>query len=194
MSENEILTPPGPAEDPIKPYDQLPDEPDRWYDRFYQFCLLGPSRTLRQCCRQVMTEQDANTASAPEGRLEVRDRRVSGAWVDKARQYNWRSRAAAWDADQRKLAFKNLEGTLNLVSEAAQESLQFQIDLMRGWIKDPNGKMIPVVDIYQRRMAANTLLKWAVELQTLLGQNQAEERGEIKITEIRVHEPGSRPQ
>jgi len=33
---------------PPKPYHQRPDEPDRWYDRFYQFCLLGPSRTLIQ--------------------------------------------------------------------------------------------------------------------------------------------------
>ena len=176
-----------------KPYHQRPDEPDRWYDRFHHFCLLGPNRTLIQCCRQVLAESLEDTVSNAEKQFELRDRRVPGAWVAKAREYNWRSRAAAWDADRRQMAFKNLEGTLNLVSEAAREALQFQIDLMRGWIKDHDGKRIPVVDIYQRRMASKTLLKWAVELQALLQQDQAEERGEIKITEIRVQEPGIRP-
>jgi len=137
-----------------------------------------------------MAEHDENPA-AP---LQARARRVSGAWVEKAREFNWRSRAAAWDADRPQLAFKNLEGTLNLVNESAFEALQFQIDLMDGWLKDPDGNKIPVVDIYQRRMAANALLKWALELQALLKQNQVEERGEIKITEIRVHEPGTIPQ
>jgi len=73
--------------------------------------------------------------------------------------------------------------------QSSREALQFQIDLMHGWIKDPDGKRIPVVDIYQRRMTAKTLLKWAVESQVLLQHLQVEERGVI-----RVHEPGNRPQ
>ena len=160
----------------LKPYDQQPGEPDKWFDRFQRFCHLGPNRSLLAVYRQLIS----NPA-----------RSVSKAWRQNADQYNWRARAAAWDADQRQIFLDSLQSTLHLVSGAAAEALQFQIDLMRGWITDPDGNRIPVTDIYQRRMAAKTLLKWTVDLQAIL-QNfqQGQATGEVKITEVRVNRPG----
>ena len=159
-----------------KSYNQLPGEPDKWFDRFQRFCHLGPNRSLLALYHQLISP----TA-----------RSASKAWFHNADQYNWHARAAAWDADQRQVFLDNLQSTLHLASHAASEALQFQIDLMRGWITDPQGNRIPVTDIYQRRMASKTLLKWAVELQSLLQNLQQEQStGEIKITEVQVNRPG----
>ena len=70
-----------PAETPPpKPYQQQPGEPDNWYDRFHRFCLLGPSRTIIQCYRQVIAERSAAQ------RLETTLNRICDA-ADKALQY-----------------------------------------------------------------------------------------------------------
>jgi len=165
-----------------KPYDQQPGEPQKWYNRFQHFCQLGPNRTLIKAYRDLMTSPDGQQGAARPVRT------VSESWRQKAREFDWQSRAAAWDQNERQRTRKYLESTIHLVSQAAHEAIQFQIDLMRGWIKDPDGNMIPVLDIYQRRMASKTLLKWAVELQPLLQSiEQKESAGEVKITEIVVH-------
>ena len=92
-----ISAPTVPAETPPpKPYQQQPGEPHNWYDRFHRFCLLGPSRTLIQCYRQVIAERTA----AGNGRQRI-PQQAPGAWKRKARELDWHARAAAWDADQR---------------------------------------------------------------------------------------------
>jgi hypothetical protein len=159
-----------------KPYHQQPGEPHKWFDRFQHFCYLGPNRSLLAVYHQLISPTS---------------RSISKAWRQNAEQYHWRTRAAAWDADQHQRFLDNLQSTLYRVSDAAAEALQFQIDLMRGWITDPDGNRIPVTDIYQRRMAAKTLLKWTVDLQALLQNSQQEQAvGEVKITEVRVNRPG----
>ena len=165
-----------------KPYDQLPGEPHKWFSRFPHFCQLGPNRTLIKAYRDIMTSPSNGQGPARTVRT------VSQTWRQRARQYDWQSRAADWDRDQRQRTLQHLESTIHLVGHAAREAIQFQIDLMRGWIKDPDGSMIPVLDIYQRRMASKALLRWAVELQPLLQSiEQAESGGEVKIREIVIH-------
>lgn len=62
-------------------------EPDIWYDRFERFRLAGPSRSLLSIY---------NAERAKEQQEAARD--VPGAWKDSARIWQWRDRAAAWDA------------------------------------------------------------------------------------------------
>ena len=165
-----------------KPYDQQPGEPPKWFSRFQHYCHLGSNRTLIKAYRDIMTSP--SNGQAPTRTI----RTVSQTWRQRARQYDWQSRAADWDRDQRQRTLQHLESTIHLVGHAAREAIQFQIDLMRGWIKDPDGSMIPVLDIYQRRMASKALLRWAVELQPLLQSiEQAESGGEGKIREIVIH-------
>ena len=168
-----------------KPYDRLPGEPPKWFTRFQHYCHLGPNRTLIKAYRDIMTSPSNGQGPARTVRT------VSQSWRQKARQYDWQSRAVDWDRDQRQRTLQHLEATIHLVGLAAREAIQFQIDLMRGWIKDPDGNMIPVLDIYQRRMASKALLRWAVELQPLLQSiEQEEDIEQIKIREIVIHRTG----
>ena len=48
-----------------KPYHRQEGEPNRWYDRFHRFCLLGPSRSLLQCYRSVMSGRAALVERGP---------------------------------------------------------------------------------------------------------------------------------
>ena len=165
-----------------KPYDQQPGEPHKWFSRFQHYCHLGPNRTLIKAYRDIMTKPSNGQGSTRTVRT------VSQTWRQKARQYDWQSRAADWDGDQRQRTLQHLEATIHLVGRAAREAIQFQIDLMRGWIKDPDGNMIPVLDIYQRRMASKALLKWAVELQPLLHSiEQEEDIEQVQIRGIVIH-------
>ena len=180
-----ISTQTTPAETlPPKPYQQQSGEPDNWYDRFHRFCLLGPSRTLIQCYRQVIAERSA----AGNGRQRI-PQQAPGAWKRKARELDWHARAAAWDADQRARSLQRLETTLNRICDAADKALQYQIDLMSNQLEDP---IESIALIHERRMASKTIIDKAVDVYALLQQNQVEALGRIPVTEIRIHQPRTR--
>jgi hypothetical protein len=190
-----------PTETP-KPYHQRPGEPGKWYDRFCRFSYLGPSRTLRQCYRLVFAEKHALARGEhlshvdlddllAEDLLRLRDKRVPGAWVKRAREFDWLGRAAAWDADQRNLAVKRSELILNRITKATLDALQIHIDMMYGRHKDPDGAASIVYDQYQIRMAAKTVLSKGLDLLPLLLGDHGDDRPEIKITEIRVNDPSN---
>ncbi len=85
-----------PEDQPSKPYHQQPGEPDKWFGRFQHFCHLGPNRSLITAYRQVISSHA---------------RTVSKAWRQNADHFHWRSRADAWDADQRQRSLQRLEST-----------------------------------------------------------------------------------
>ena len=189
MPQTKIANPQESANDQSKPYHQQPGEPDKWYDRFHRFCLLGPSRTLRQCYRQVLAERDTLAASAPGSSHKQRDRRVSGAWMKKVSEFDWYERAAAWDADQRQLALKRADEIINRIMKAALDALQIHIDMMYGQYKGPNGQIVIMQNEREIRMAAKTVLSKGLDLLPLLQLNQVHERPEIMINEVRVPAP-----
>jgi hypothetical protein len=86
----------------VNVWDRQPDEPTRWFERFHQFCLMGPGRTLMGC---IHAEQE---------RLgkEKKSTQIPGAWSEQAARWKWRERATAWDDYQRELARKEEEVTL----------------------------------------------------------------------------------
>ena len=172
MSANQTDTPP-------KPYDQLPGEPDRWYERFRQYCDLGPSRVLNRCYRQTLGETSDPNTNAP------------GSWKRKAREFDWLERAAAWDADRRQRNRERLEETLNLFHEAAQEALQYLIGTMRGEVVEPDGTITPITDPYERRMAAKIIFNKWIDVLAMFQQDLDQAAGEVKITEILVHKSGN---
>ena len=73
----------------VKPWEQRPDEPARAYARFRRYLSLGPKRTLLKAFK-----------AAAKKALKGKKKRVSGQWVSDSRSYDWRERAAAWDADR----------------------------------------------------------------------------------------------
>ena len=137
-------------EGPPKPYDQLPGEPNLWYDRFHRFCQMGSSRSLRGCYRQLVAERAIAEGSQPHI-----PEQAPGAWKRKASQFDWSARADAWDADRRDRSIQRLESTFDRMCDAADQALQYLIDLMSERLEDPN---VSVSLIHERRMASQTIL------------------------------------
>ncbi len=67
-------------------WDRMPDEPLEWYDRFIDFCAMGPRRSLAGLW-------EAHRATNPDEQRK----HVPGAWERARKTYAWDARAAAWD-------------------------------------------------------------------------------------------------
>jgi len=68
-----------------KIYEQWPEEPSRAFAMFCRYRDAGPSRELRAVYRQATGKPEA--------------RQASGTWLKWARQWRWKERALAYDAD-----------------------------------------------------------------------------------------------
>ena len=186
MSGIENINPQGSSEATPKPYDQRPGEPDKWYDHFFRYCKMGPSRSLDRCYRQVTTRWDDLPDPPGSGTI-----RAPGAWKRNSTEFDWARRASAWDADQRQRNLERQEETLDLFSVAARESLQYLLDTVHGQVIEPDGAITSISDHYERRMAAKTIFHKWTEVLAMLRENPEEGTGEVKITEILVHKSGS---
>jgi hypothetical protein len=72
------------------PWERQPGENNRWYARFEEFRLAGPSRSLLGAVNAERRRKGRPTArSTPQ------------AWAASARRWRWRERAEAWDECQR---------------------------------------------------------------------------------------------
>jgi len=198
MNDNDTaLTIPDSLEAP-KPYHQIPDEPDKWYDRFQRFCLLGPSRSLLQCYRVVMQARDTDTRLAgnndpgvePGNAEAARPKRghVPQTWRKRASEFDWEARAKAWDARQNALKNQTSSEMLKLADKADRIALQFQLDVVAGQIRDADGKTVKVTDIYQRRMAAKDIQRWSRAVRAQFQGMPAEKRAYVQVKEIRVND------
>lgn len=65
-------------------------EPNLWYDRFTQYRLMGPGRSLLGC---VNDDRDKKG--------QKRSNRIPGSWRRKAEEWRWKERAEAWDEAER---------------------------------------------------------------------------------------------
>jgi PBSX family phage terminase large subunit len=80
------------VEDERKPWDQMEDEPNRWFQRFSAYRLLGPGRSIEEVFRR---EREAKNGKA---------KRASSTWNKNTQKWNWKSRALAWDQHLNNLA------------------------------------------------------------------------------------------
>lgn len=71
-------------------------EDTMWYDRFFVFLRMGPSRTLLGAVHEVEKAQKS---------AEKHSVSIPGAWSDAAKKWDWRKRAEAWDDYRRKQVF-----------------------------------------------------------------------------------------
>jgi hypothetical protein len=74
-----------------KAWEQIPDEPDRWYGRFQLYLELGSRRTLLAAIRREHELEHKQTSL------------TTGKWYHYARVWRWRERATEWDTRQREL-------------------------------------------------------------------------------------------
>ncbi len=77
--------------------EQLPDEPDIWYDRFRQYALLGPGRSIAQVYRMDTDVAKRSLSEQP-----------NGSWYDALAKWRWKERAANYDLGQREVQVREL--------------------------------------------------------------------------------------
>ena len=175
-----------------QPWEQQQGEPNMWYDRFFRFCLYGSSRTVSQCFRDTMAEQEA-TRKVPIHARKPRTK-PSGAWWRVARKYQWWERAAAWDAYLRQRAQMVVEEALNLACQHSLEGVNFLVNLMHGKLEleREDGQKITIYlgtdDLPQMRLAVNSILNRAGVVYD--GPKASEEDGEIEIVGIKLVDYG----
>ncbi len=105
-SSNEAATPAsGPA-----PWERLPGEPWRWFNRFEQYRLMGPTRSVLRVYRaeraarapikpsQALSSPLKPSGAQPQTQPIPVPAAVPPVWRRAAVHWRWRERAEAWDA------------------------------------------------------------------------------------------------
>lgn len=82
-------------EQPI--YEQLPNEPDKWYIRFQKFLALGPRRSVLKT--YAMERQESGKQKQADT-SNVAPIAVPPDWRKCTKDYQWAERAAAYDKEQ----------------------------------------------------------------------------------------------
>lgn len=81
-------------------WDQRPDEPSRWFDRFNNYRSLGPQRTMQG----AFDLWKSGSAKA------IKSTRPTTDWYEMAERWEWVKRATAYDDKERAKALKVEEG------------------------------------------------------------------------------------
>lgn len=82
-------------EQPI--YEQLPNEPDKWYIRFQKFLALGPRRSV---LKTYGLERQENAKHKQADTSNIAPIAVPPDWRKYTKEYQWAERAAAYDKEQ----------------------------------------------------------------------------------------------
>jgi len=99
------------------PWERLPDEPNRWYDRFDLYRSLGPTRSILAAFRTYYIQKKQNPSD--HSRSE---------WYGIAKTWKWKERAEAYDEQQRKY-FHEHEAELQKESRRRRiEALELFLD------------------------------------------------------------------
>jgi phage terminase large subunit len=80
------------------PWDQQEGEPNRWYQRFCAFRLMGPGRSLLECVNQEKAKKGKERQSF-----------IPGSWSRSSEEWQWKARAQAWDQHLNNLAETEIE-------------------------------------------------------------------------------------
>lgn len=162
---------------PKQPWERLDDEPNRWFQRFERFRLLGPTRSIEALYR---AEREA------KGR-EVK--RPSHRWYISSDLYRWKERAEAWDKHLSDLAAAEVEAKWLAKVMEKTEVLARLSEMARGDVGD-------FMDI--ESMSYNLSMKKAKELglthlikkvkqRTVITQDKDGEEKEEDIQEIELY-------
>lgn len=174
-------------------WSQQESEPNRWFQRFELYRLLGPDRTLIAA---------VNTDKVARGRRESAE--ASGAWRRAAIDWNWKERAEAWDkyvselaaqeAERQRVAilssgFARQEERVRALNELAQLLLSEAREDNRRWLPDVKG--IGTGDNFERIDIVRFNAGLLSELRGLLDDLAREVGGRAKSVELSG--PGGKP-
>lgn len=98
------------ADESIKPWDRLPDEPKAAYARFLFFLTLGPGRTVQGAYREYCGEKKGTERP--------------GSWTRESTRFRWLDRSRDWDiATHRKAVDEAASYLTALTTEIARTAL-----------------------------------------------------------------------
>ena len=124
------------------PWEQQDGEPNRWFQRFSAFRLLGPGRTVIGANNQER-----------EKKGKPKQVNTPGSWSKAATQWRWYERANAWDSDviaqADKQWRKDIMGEAELLSRLSQMG-RANIDDFIGLAKDGHITSIKLDELKKR--------------------------------------------
>lgn len=170
-----------------QPQDRRLHEPDKWYRRFTYYLELGPHRSLARAYREMANEERA----AKDRPLLPTTASVPVVWRQRAQQFDWRERAAAWDQQQWLQERQQVEHGRAQARELVAESIEVLKLTMRGELRDPDGTLTAGQNCTQRRLAAEKILEIAGLTAPPPEEPQPEDEDLPRITEIRIVDPRS---
>jgi len=128
----------------IHPWGRMNGEPHKWFVRFNNFRLMGPSRSILACYNGEKV-----------GRGGKKGHHVTSSWQTQSDSWKWRERAEAWDLWQisqkdeaekakiKSIRDKELELVQKIV-EKAEQMLAFPLQTITREEKDVNGHVVTV--------------------------------------------------
>lgn len=107
-------------------WDRRPGEPMLWFARFEVYRELGPGRTIEDVWR-ISTAQQSTPPKRPHNR-----------WYDVAREWDWQTRAEAWDemqiAEQRAMAVAEAQERRQREAAERERARQNRRSLLNGFL------------------------------------------------------------
>jgi len=172
-------------------WEQQPEEPLRWYRRFDRYRLMQPIHSIPRVYQEEL-EARPETARTREN---PREKLPGGDWYEMADRWDWKARAAAWDAhvdaeleeaikaERKKVLRSELalqHERIRLLNSKAQQLDQITGDDSKIWIANVrvvgSGKEAQVINLVEFNDAAFRELREYIKA-------IAEEMGErVKLT------------
>lgn len=98
-------------QNPAYSWAKQPKEPQIWYNRFHRFMLTGPRRSLLRAYNSESEESSGKQRNS-----------TPSSWDNAAKKWQWRDRAAAWDAFQQQREEQEWQ-----IRRSEQRELEWQI-------------------------------------------------------------------
>lgn len=120
------------------PWEQMDKEPQRWFNLFNDFRLLGPNRTLRKLYRNKREQRGMPDIPQNYG--------APSNWAHYYRDWRWKERAEAWDEVVREKQEDDTVDVLGSGLALAHNRIVKLVELadrIEGILLDPKAKISP---------------------------------------------------
>jgi hypothetical protein len=102
------VSPPKCIEDFYEPiWGRQPKEPAKWYQRFYDYLLVGPARTLLEGYYVSYEKEGSDIIpKSKDGKIPRKYSEIDATWKATSGAWHWGKRAKAWDEHNRLILYR----------------------------------------------------------------------------------------
>ena len=108
-------------------WERLPEEDNKWWDRFERYRLMGINRSFLG----VYTQEKRDRA-AQQGHEFKQPKSTPGSWTQHIIDYQWETRAHAWDEHERQLRVKEADARRANEVAKAREIMWTSLQALQG--------------------------------------------------------------